>query len=140
MADDDLKKLIGKPMSKSKVVVERGPVANFAIAVGDKNRIYRDPAAAKEAGFAAIPAPPTWPLVNFGPGHGRRIHAKDQPKGKAGQRHSRRHQPLARRPAGVSSSTVSRSSPTTGPSSSVTSSKGRGRWWTPTPRSPRAGP
>ena len=78
MADDDLKKLIGKPMSKSTVVVERGPVANFALAVCDKNRVYRDPAAAKEAGFAAIPAPPTWPFVMQSWGE----FAEDQPQDK----------------------------------------------------------
>jgi acyl dehydratase len=78
MSDDDLKKLIGKPMSKSKVVVERGPVANFALAVCDKNRVYRDPAAAKEAGFDAIPAPPTWPFVMQSWGE----FAEDQPKDK----------------------------------------------------------
>jgi acyl dehydratase len=78
MPDDDLKKLIGKPMSRSKVVVERGPVANFALAVGDKNRVYRDPAAAQAAGFEAIPAPPTWPFVMQSWGE----FAEDQPADK----------------------------------------------------------
>ena len=44
MADDELRKIIGKPMSKSRVVIERGPVANFATAVCDSSRVYRDPA------------------------------------------------------------------------------------------------
>jgi len=49
MSDEDLKRIIGKPMSKSTVVVERGPVSNFATAVCDPSPVYRDPAAAKEA-------------------------------------------------------------------------------------------
>jgi acyl dehydratase len=63
MSDDELRKIIGKPMSKSKVVVERGPVANFASAVCDPNPAYRDTRAAAEAGLRAIPVPPTFPFV-----------------------------------------------------------------------------
>lgn len=61
--EDLLKSIIGKPMSKSKVVVERGPVANFATAVCDPNPVYRDLQVAKEAGFDRIPTPPTFPFV-----------------------------------------------------------------------------
>lgn len=63
MADDDITRIIGKPMSKSKVVIERGPVANFATAVCDPSPVYRDADAAKEAGLDAIPVPPTYPFV-----------------------------------------------------------------------------
>jgi acyl dehydratase len=52
--------IIGKSTGAYKVRVERGPVSFFAAAVQDDNPIYRDPAAAKAAGFAAIPAPPTF--------------------------------------------------------------------------------
>jgi acyl dehydratase len=52
--------VIGKPTGAYKVRVERGPVSNFAAAVCDENPVYRDPAAAKAAGFSAIPAPPTF--------------------------------------------------------------------------------
>jgi acyl dehydratase len=52
--------VIGKPTGAFKVRVERGPVANFATAVGDDSSIYRDPAVARAAGFADIPAPPTF--------------------------------------------------------------------------------
>ena len=52
--------VIGKPTGAYKVRVERGPVSFFAGAVLDDNPIYRDPGAAKAAGFAAIPAPPTF--------------------------------------------------------------------------------
>ena len=39
--------------------VERGKIKEFADAIGDRNPLYRDPAAAAKAGFAGIPAPPT---------------------------------------------------------------------------------
>jgi len=79
--DDQLKSIIGKPMSKSKVVVERGPVANFATAVCDPSPVYRDPAAAKEAGLAAIPVPPTFPFVMQTWGELAEIQPTDKPKG-----------------------------------------------------------
>ena len=52
--------LIGKPTSNSKVVMERGPISNFAHAIGNTSSIYTSPTAAKAAGFGDIPAPPTW--------------------------------------------------------------------------------
>ena len=55
--------IIGKVTHRSKVVVERAPVTNFAKAVKDEDPVYRDPRAASEAGFEAIPAPPTFPFV-----------------------------------------------------------------------------
>jgi acyl dehydratase len=57
------KSVIGRATSRSRVVVERGPVSNFATAVKDDSPVYRDPGAAKAAGFEAIPAPPTFPFV-----------------------------------------------------------------------------
>jgi acyl dehydratase len=52
--------VIGKTTSRSVVAVERGTVSNFAKALKDNNPIYADPRAAQAAGFADIPAPPTW--------------------------------------------------------------------------------
>ena len=52
--------LIGKPLAPSTIVMERGPVTNFAKAVKDENPIYQDPRKAKEAGFDNIPVPPTF--------------------------------------------------------------------------------
>jgi acyl dehydratase len=52
--------VIGKPTGASQVTVERGPVANFARAVLDENPVYQSPKAARAAGFASIPAPPTF--------------------------------------------------------------------------------
>lgn len=54
---------IGKPIPPQTVVLERGPVSNFARAVTDQNPVYSDPAAAAEAGFDAIPAPVTFPFA-----------------------------------------------------------------------------
>ncbi|MGZ8752820.1 MAG: FAS1-like dehydratase domain-containing protein [Acidimicrobiia bacterium] len=52
--------IIGKPTTARRVRVERGPVTAFADAVKDDNPVYHDAAAAKAAGFANIPAPPTF--------------------------------------------------------------------------------
>ena len=78
---DELKKIIGKPMSKSKVVIERGPVANFATAVCDANPVYRDPRAAAEAGFDAIAVPPTFPFVMQAWGEFPEDQPADKPTG-----------------------------------------------------------
>jgi hypothetical protein len=61
--EEILKGIIGKPTGRSKVVVERGPVSLFAAAVGSTSPIYRNLDAAHAAGFASIPAPPTWPFA-----------------------------------------------------------------------------
>ena len=52
--------IVGKPTGAYKVRVERGPVGFFAAAVMDDSPVYRDPKAAQAAGFASIPAPPTF--------------------------------------------------------------------------------
>jgi acyl dehydratase len=54
------KSLIGTPTGRSKVVIERGPVSNFAQAVKDENPVYQNPETARAAGFDDIPAPPTY--------------------------------------------------------------------------------
>jgi acyl dehydratase len=51
---------IGKPIPEQTVVIERGPLSNFARAVLDHSPVYADPRAAADAGFDAIPAPPTY--------------------------------------------------------------------------------
>ena len=81
MADEELSKIIGKPMSKSKVVVERGPVANFATAVCDTNPVYRDLDAARASGLDAIPVPPTFPFVMETWGKFAEIQPADVPSG-----------------------------------------------------------
>jgi acyl dehydratase len=55
--------VIGKSTGRTKVVIERGPVAVFAEAVKDSSAIYRDPGAAEAAGLHGMPVPPTYPAV-----------------------------------------------------------------------------
>ncbi len=79
--EDVLKSVIGQSTGTSKVVAERGPVEHFADAVLSTNRIYHSPAAAQEAGFGNIPAPPTWPFAMEFSGKFAELQPKDQPKG-----------------------------------------------------------
>jgi acyl dehydratase len=53
------KNAAGKTFSPYEFRVERGKIKEFADAIGDPNPVYRDPEAAKQAGFPGIPAPPT---------------------------------------------------------------------------------
>jgi acyl dehydratase len=55
--------VIGQSTGKWKIVIERGPVANFATSLKDSSPVYQSPEAAKEAGFDAIPVPVTFPFV-----------------------------------------------------------------------------
>lgn len=70
MADEqqDFSRYVGKITSRGTVVVERGPVTNFATGVRDTNPVYRNAATARAEGFADIPAPPTFgfALQNWG--------------------------------------------------------------------------
>ena len=43
--------------------VSRVKLADFADAIGDHNPVYRDRAAAQEAGYPDVIAPPTFPIV-----------------------------------------------------------------------------
>jgi acyl dehydratase len=79
--EDVLKGIIGQPTGKAKVVVERGPVTHFADAVFSTSPIYRNPEAAKAAGFDAIPAPPTWPFAMEFAGKFEEIQPADAPTG-----------------------------------------------------------
>tara|TARA_R110000868_G_scaffold350693_2_gene612006 strand:+ start:5352 stop:5795 length:444 start_codon:yes stop_codon:yes gene_type:complete len=54
------KSFIGLETKPRSVDVEKGQLAFFAHATGEKNPIYFDEAAAKAAGHPAIPAPPTF--------------------------------------------------------------------------------
>jgi acyl dehydratase len=51
---------VGKVSGRRIVTVERAPVTAFARAVKSRDRIYRDRRAALAAGFANVPAPPTF--------------------------------------------------------------------------------
>lgn len=70
------KSVIGQCTGRWKVVMERGPISNFAKAVKDGSPVYQDVTAAKAAGFDSIPAPPTWAFAmnNWG------VFPEDQPE------------------------------------------------------------
>jgi acyl dehydratase len=77
--------IVGRPAGRARVVVERGPVANFARAVRDEDPAYRDPAAAEAAGLPAIPAPPTFPFAMEHWGRFVEVQPAPDPEGHAGQ-------------------------------------------------------
>ena len=54
------KKFIGHKLPPSVLMVDRTRLQFFAKAIGEKNPIYSDVAAAKAAGYPDLPAPPTF--------------------------------------------------------------------------------
>ncbi|MBX6389868.1 MAG: MaoC family dehydratase N-terminal domain-containing protein [Frankia sp.] len=52
--------LIGRTLPPATVVVERGAVSSFATAVTDASPVYQRADSAADAGFAGVPAPPTF--------------------------------------------------------------------------------
>jgi acyl dehydratase len=55
--------LVGTIIDRVEFPVEEGKIREFAIAVGDPDPAYVDPAAARATGHPAIPAPPTFVVV-----------------------------------------------------------------------------
>lgn len=53
---------IGKSFPPHSVEIEKGQLRFFAKAVGETNPIYTDEEAARAAGYASLPAPPTFGL------------------------------------------------------------------------------
>jgi hypothetical protein len=56
-------KYIGHKFKPFTVTVEKGRLCFFAKAIGETNNIYTCEAAARDAGYKTIPAPPTFPMV-----------------------------------------------------------------------------
>ena len=54
------KKHIGRTTAPQTVDVEKGRLKFFAKAIGETDPVYSDEAAAKAAGYASLPAPPTF--------------------------------------------------------------------------------
>ncbi|VWX63351.1 Acyl dehydratase [Burkholderiales bacterium 8X] len=54
------KKWIGHRLEPSVLTIHRTRLQFFAKAIGEQNPVYLDPAAAKAAGYADLPAPPTF--------------------------------------------------------------------------------
>ena len=75
--------VIGLPTGAATIHVERGPVGKFARAVTDENPVYSDPAAARDAGFDSIPAPPTF---TFSAASYWGVFPEDQPEDATGGR------------------------------------------------------
>ena len=67
------KKLIGHEFEAFSTTVEAGKVKLFCKAIGEEDPIYVDEAAAKAAGYRAVPVPPTFlqAITNDDPGQGR---------------------------------------------------------------------
>jgi len=57
------KSVIGREYPEFSFEVEKGKIREFAAAIGDKNPVYYDEKAAKEAGFERLALPPTFPTV-----------------------------------------------------------------------------
>ena len=66
------KKLIGHEFTAFDATAEAGKVRLFCKAIGEEDPIYVDEAAAKKAGFARIPVPPTFlqAITNDNPDRG----------------------------------------------------------------------
>lgn len=54
------KKWIGVDLGSSALTIERGRLKFFAKAIGETDPVYTDEAAARDAGYADLPAPPTF--------------------------------------------------------------------------------
>lgn len=55
----ELDGLVGRDLGRVSFPVERGKLREFARALHDDDPVWHDPAAAKTAGFDAVPTPPT---------------------------------------------------------------------------------
>ncbi|HEX4018718.1 MAG TPA: MaoC family dehydratase N-terminal domain-containing protein [Frankiaceae bacterium] len=55
--------LLGRKMPESVIIVERGPVGRFAEGVHATSPVYQSATAAADAGFNAVPVPPTFSFV-----------------------------------------------------------------------------
>jgi acyl dehydratase len=66
------KKVIGHEFEAFSTTVEAGKVKLFCKAIGEEDPIYADEAAAKAAGYRAVPVPPTFlqAITNDDPGKG----------------------------------------------------------------------
>lgn len=54
------KKWIGHELGSSALAIERGRLKFFATAIGETDPVYTDVTAARDAGYADLPAPPTF--------------------------------------------------------------------------------
>lgn len=59
----DVSKYIGMEFPPFTFEVERGKIREFALAIGDENKLYVDQAAARDAGLQDVTVPPTFGTV-----------------------------------------------------------------------------
>jgi hypothetical protein len=78
VADHD--QFIGKATARGTLVVERAPITSFARAVGDDDPVYRNAEVARAAGFADVPAPPTFGFSIQSWGRWEELQPDDQPE------------------------------------------------------------
>ncbi|MCL4445427.1 MAG: MaoC family dehydratase N-terminal domain-containing protein [Actinobacteria bacterium] len=79
--EEHLKEIVGEITTKSKVVIERGPVSFFADAVLENSPIYKDPNEARKAGLPDIPGAPTYCIGMEAWGKFPEIQSDDPPPG-----------------------------------------------------------
>ncbi len=60
LVTDEIRKLIGTESEPRVVEVERGAIRRFAEAIGDRNPLFNDEAAARHSRFGGMIAPPTF--------------------------------------------------------------------------------
>ncbi len=75
----DYSEYIGQATARGTLVVERGPLMNFAKAVLDESPVYRNAEVAREEGFADIPAPPTFGFSIQNWGRWEELQIAEQP-------------------------------------------------------------
>ena len=75
----DYSEYIGQATGRGTLVVERGPLANFAKAVLDDSAVYANADAARAAGFVNVPAPPTFGFSTQNWGRFEELQTAEQP-------------------------------------------------------------
>ena len=76
----DFSEYIGRPTTRGTLVVERGPLMNFAKAVLDESAVYRNAEVARQQGFDDIPAPPTFGFSIQNWGRWEELQTEEQPE------------------------------------------------------------
>jgi len=75
----DFSEYIGQPTGRGTLVVERGTLAAFALAVLDDSPVYRNAEVARREGFGDVPAPPTYGFSIQNWGRWEELQTAEQP-------------------------------------------------------------
>jgi N-terminal half of MaoC dehydratase len=76
----DYSEYIGKATGRGTLVVERGPLTNFAKAVLDDSKVYANAEVARDQGFTDVPAPPTFGFSIQNWGRFEELQTAEQPE------------------------------------------------------------